>query len=323
MYRLTEPVIVTEEEPSRLGAWYHVSGARGMELNAKVIKRTMLERVLRCPRCRQELNLPPLGQNGPVMCGHCGQVGRVQEHQILFNELGGSGTQDDWFARVKNLAKGYLASWYPAVVRTVSPVFAPNWAKRFLRRFAFPDQLVADLGCGLSVYPQPVILVDGAPYRNVDVVCLLENLPFVSESFDGLISVAVLEHLAEPELHLQEMWRVLKPAGQLLLYVPFLQGYHGSPGDFRRWTIEGMRKLLKDWEITDIGVGAGPTSALVWVLQEWLAIALSVRSRLLYRLLYILSHVLSPLKWLDVIISGHPEAFRIASAIVAWARKPG
>ena len=104
--------------------------------------------------------------------------------------------------------------------------------------------------------------------------------------------------------------------------MPFLQGYHASPDDFHRWTTSGLRELFGQFEILQVRVGAGPTSALVWQLQEWLALTLSLGSRRLYRLLLPLTWLLSPLKYLDLLLQHHPEAYRAASALVLDAKKP-
>ena len=130
------------------------------------------------------------------------------------------------------------------------------------------------------------------------------------------------EHVPDPDSHVAEMYRVLAPGGRALCYVPFMAPFHASPHDYQRWTRPGLATLFRDFEILDIRVGAGPTSALLWVLQEWLALALSFGSRRLYRVLAPLMWVLSPLKVLDYLLARHPEASVVASGFVVEARKP-
>lgn len=50
----------------------------------------------------------------------------------------------------------------------------------------------------------------------------LTRLSFPDGRFDRVVSLDVLEHVPEFEQGLRECWRVLAPAGQLLLTVPFL-----------------------------------------------------------------------------------------------------
>jgi SAM-dependent methyltransferase len=63
-------------------------------------------------------------------------------------------------------------------------------------------------------------------------------------SYDVALCSEVLEHLPRPESAVAEIARVLKPAGQLLLSVPFLSRLHEEPNDFFRYTEHGLRTLL-------------------------------------------------------------------------------
>ena len=47
-----------------------------------------------------------------------------------------------------------------------------------------------------------------------------KTLPFDDEKFDVVTMLAVLEHLSYPEIILQEVQRILKPGGGLILTVP-------------------------------------------------------------------------------------------------------
>jgi ubiquinone/menaquinone biosynthesis C-methylase UbiE len=56
-----------------------------------------------------------------------------------------------------------------------------------------------------------------------------------------------LEHLAEPELGLREIHRILRPGATVLVTTPFLVPVHQGPnyGDYYRWTPKGMETILK------------------------------------------------------------------------------
>lgn len=63
------------------------------------------------------------------------------------------------------------------------------------------------------------VLVDGIiPNMRHENV---EALSFADNSFDLIVSNDVLEHVNDPKLAIQEMQRVLKPQGQVLMSVPF------------------------------------------------------------------------------------------------------
>jgi SAM-dependent methyltransferase len=64
-----------------------------------------------------------------------------------------------------------------------------------------------------------------AGFREAD----LTNLPFDDESYDVMICSHVLEHVPDDRKALGEMWRVLKPGGQLLVMVP--EALDGRPTD--------------------------------------------------------------------------------------------
>ena len=125
-----------------------------------------------------------------------------------------------------------------------------------------------------------------------------------------------------PAAHLAEIRRVLAPGGRLLCFVPFMQPFHASPYDYQRYTDVGLREQFHGFEVLSVRVGAGPTSGLIWVLQEWLAMVLSFGSARVYRALAPLTWILSPFKLLDLLLVRHPAASVIASGFVIEVRKP-
>jgi SAM-dependent methyltransferase len=76
------------------------------------------------------------------------------------------------------------------------------------------------------------------------VADLAEGLPFEDASFDAVISFNTLEHLADDQLALDEMIRVLRPRAKLRVLVPYLWRVHGHPHDYHRHTAEGWHVML-------------------------------------------------------------------------------
>jgi SAM-dependent methyltransferase len=126
----------------------------------------------------------------------------------------------------------------------------------------------------------------------------------------------MLEHVADPKSVIGEMYRILKSGGRIICYLPFIVPFHAAPNDFQRWTIPGIRKLFSDvgnMEI-EIGIGAGPTSGMLWVLQEWLAIFFCFGIRGLHDLIFkVLMVFTAPVKLLDLLLTRFPYPDKIAS----------
>lgn len=79
---------------------------------------------------------------------------------------------------------------------------------------------------------RPDVFADGA------------SLPFHEDSFDTILLLEVLEHVAEPERVLSEIARVLKSGGILLLSMPFLYPLHDAPHDYQRYTAPGLKHAV-------------------------------------------------------------------------------
>ena len=76
-------------------------------------------------------------------------------------------------------------------------------------------------------------------------------------------------------------------------------------------------------EIESVTINGGPTSALLWIFQEWLAVLLSFGSRRLHTLVYLVAMVLTfPLKFLDLFLKPIPLARNVASCFILVGRKP-
>jgi len=202
-------------------------------------------------------------------------------------------------------------------VRNSSSIVRP-----FLRTFDLDRDLVADLGAGTHRHDPRVLCVDGGSYQNVNIVTDLRKLPLADGSLSGAMSVAVLEHVPDPANHIAEIRRVLAPGGRLMCFVPFMQPFHASPYDFQRYTQVGLAEQFPGFEVLSVTVGSGPTSGMLWVLQEWLAMVLSFGSMRLYRALVPLTWILSPLKVFDLLLARHPAAPVIASGFTIEVRKP-
>jgi SAM-dependent methyltransferase len=184
---------------------------------------------------------------------------------------------------------------------------------------AFPStSLIVNVGGGTRDYGPNVLNLDIEPMPGVGLVGVAERLPLADESCDGIILQAVLEHVVDENETLTECNRVLRPNGRLLVEIPFIQGDHPAPGDYRRYTEQGLRQIVErhGFRAAASGVAVGPASGLAWVLAEFLALLVSFRSRKLYRLARLgTTFVAWPVKFLDRVLDRHPMAHVIASGV--------
>ncbi len=81
-------------------------------------------------------------------------------------------------------------------------------------------------------------------YSKIEVLGDISELPFCDNAFDAVINIQVLEHLKEPGIGINEMARVLKPGGQLILTTVQCWEIHQHPNDFFRYTRYGLTYLF-------------------------------------------------------------------------------
>jgi SAM-dependent methyltransferase len=86
---------------------------------------------------------------------------------------------------------------------------------------------------------------DSWDYSQLDIRADLENIPLCQESVDCILCMVVLEHTRNPGRVLGEFARILKPAGKLVMVVPFLWEEHQAPHDYFRLTRYGIRSLFE------------------------------------------------------------------------------
>jgi ubiquinone/menaquinone biosynthesis C-methylase UbiE len=132
--------------------------------------------------------------------------------------------------------------------------------QRVLELFDQPGGAVLDAGCGPGVLVDELVRGAKCEFWGVDAsrqmvsrateryagwprvhfaVGRVEDLDFPSESFDAVLSMGVLEYLADTVSAVTEMYRVLKPGGTLIVTLPNAQ----SP--FRIWQRRVWQPILR------------------------------------------------------------------------------
>jgi SAM-dependent methyltransferase len=124
--------------------------------------------------------------------------------------------------------------------------------KEAISNYAKGDFL--DLGCGNKPYEtlyKPITNsqvgcdIIQSDKNRVDVICPVTDLQFEDSRFDSLLCTQVLEHVFEHDKMIQEVNRVLRPGGTVILTVPFAWELHEEPYDFFRYTRHALKELFE------------------------------------------------------------------------------
>lgn len=286
-----------------------------------------LSPLLACPACRSLLT-----RDGELIgCPACGASYEITDGTPILLPRGVRAPALD-------------ARWDPGVRRVIPPrllallepyrdlllpslTYKSRSSREIVSRFVAslgPDAVILNVGSGRTDYGPQVANLEIEPGPGVDLVGVAEHLPIADGACAGVILMAVLEHVEDAHRTLGEARRVLRPDGVLLVDVPFIQGYHPSPGDYRRYTEPGLRAEVTrlGFTVEESGVAVGPGSAAAWVASEFLALLVSGRSARAYRVAKLVTTWLAnPLKYADLWLEGHPMAYAIPSAVWVRARR--
>jgi|SRR3989344_1486409 len=113
-----------------------------------------------------------------------------------------------------------------------------------------------------------------------DIVGDIEHLPLLDNSQDAIICLSILESVKDPAKGVEEMYRVLKPGGRCLAYVPFLYYYHAEAGyypDYWRFTEDSLPHLFQLFSKVEI-------QRLHGAVETWLKLSPLGRSKALLAL---------------------------------------
>ena len=213
----------------------------------------------------------------------------------------------------------------------VSLIYADHNSSRSIRNALKKciDSLPADgaglnIGAGGTRVDPRVKNLDIMPGQFIDIVSSAVNIPLPNDSLDLVISQECLEHVAEIDLVVNEINRLLKPGGLLYLQLPFIIGYHPGPHDFLRFSKEGIVQLIAktDLVVMESEISVGSATGFYRIAVEFLAILFSGPIQVLYiPVKAFASLLLYPLKWLDLWASLSKQNDRIAGGYYLIARK--
>ncbi len=190
------------------------------------------------------------------------------------------------------------------------------------------DGLILDCGAGKrSVYYRNVVNFEIVPYETTDVRGVGEKLPFKDNTFDAIISMAVLEHVKDPFLCAREIGRVLKPGGELICCVPFLQPFHGYPHHYYNMTYQGLKNLFDSFleiDKLDVYESISPIWTLTSILRKY-SEGLNGKTKEKFLRMEVRDLINSAVMYTEYpFVKELPQEkkFELASATVLFAHKP-
>lgn len=153
---------------------------------------------------------------------------------------------------------------YDRLARAIAPRSGPtqrNYLNR-LRDLVQPDSDWLDLGCGHQLFPawlsadESELTQRAHRVAGIDldfpslqknhtlrdrVLGNLQQIPFRSGAFNLVTANMVVEHVADPELLLREVHRILRPGGRFLFHTP---NFHSPAIRVAALTPDGLKKRI-------------------------------------------------------------------------------
>ena len=150
----------------------------------------------------------------------------------------------------------------------------------FLKKYQ-TNGYTLDIGCGNKMYKDLFpnsICADIDESKKPDIIVDVHKMTvFQNDTFDCILCTEVLEHCYAPWIAAEEIHRVLKPGGILLLSTRFVYPLHDTPQDYYRFTKYGLQYLFKKFKIIELREETQPFEALGVIYQR---LAFQTKTRL-------------------------------------------
>lgn len=154
------------------------------------------------------------------------------EKQLAILKEFGYGTFDEWYKLLEPNLISYQED--PEAGISVEENYVASLFRKFVSPYSYGS--VIDVGCGIA--EQPIYLADfsqdlivGTDPLSPDLPRnfyfhhgVAELLPWDDNSFDNAVVATSMDHFLDPNRALQEISRILKPNGMLLLWMGFIEG---------------------------------------------------------------------------------------------------
>ena len=153
-----------------------------------------------------------------------------------------------------------------------------NYLKWAIERFPFEEPILDTCAGWEPNFYQP--LFSGKRYIKqdmqdfdppcIDILCDITDMkPIPDESIGLVLNCESLEHLPYPQKAIDEIHRVLRPNGLLILTTVMHFKIHRAPKDYWRFTPDGIELLLSRFKIIDCTLeGDSKRPKGIWVTAQ-------------------------------------------------------
>ena len=153
-----------------------------------------------------------------------------------------------------------------------------NYVKWAISRFPFEEPILDTCAGWEPNFYQP--LFPGKQYIKqdmrdfdppcIDIICDIADMkPITDESIGLVLNLESLEHVPYPQKAIDEIHRVLRPNGLLILTTVMHFKIHRAPKDYWRFTPDGIELLLSRFKILDCALeGDLKRPKGIWVIAQ-------------------------------------------------------
>lgn len=182
-----------------------------------------------------------------------------------------------------------LAGKYDAWFHTPHGQYVYKYENQMINRLLDlpPDAYVLDVGCGTGIYTQELLAKGARQVVGIDIspemlaiaqyktstfgerVSFQEadaaQLPFPDDYFDVVISITAMEFFKEPDRSLQDMYRVLRPGGHMVVATLNKSSLWAAQRRLKACLAKTIFSSAKFYSIADIRRMMEPYTVSNWV----------------------------------------------------------
>ena len=131
---------------------------------------------------------------------------------------------------------------------------------------AFKKKGMSCFGCDLSPSSGDFLKALNIPFKVVDLTS--QSYPYEDNSFDVIYHKSVIEHVYNPEHMLREMYRILKPGGQVIILTPDwltqMKTFYDDYTHCRPYTTQSLKDVLTVYGFKNVSTERFYQLPLVW-----------------------------------------------------------